>query len=219
MSQSVSALLLLSRDAPSDPATWEVVEVDGVLRGLVEGAVAAKPALRIGSAIEGVLPVAGDRYQLNALFASIIENATHYTPDGGSVTVTAGVRDSDVEVEVADSGVGFTETERAHAFDRFYRGQRRGRCARKAPGWASQSPGVSSSCTTGRWRSGKATRAGRRSAFACHWWDRFRQSSESVAKAFSARGRRWCAAGQPRPAHHAWSWPQMRGPSSEHCFQ
>jgi len=25
-------------------------------------------------------------------------------------------------VEVADSGVGFTETERAHAFDRFYRG-------------------------------------------------------------------------------------------------
>lgn len=122
MSQSVSALLLLSRDAPSDPATWEVVEVDGVLRGLVEGAVAAKPALRISSAIEGVLPVAGDRYQLNALFASVIENATQYTPDGGSVTVTAGVRDSDVEVEVADTGVGFTETERAHAFDRFYRG-------------------------------------------------------------------------------------------------
>lgn len=123
MSQSVSALLLLSRDAPADPATWEVVEVDDVLRELVDGAKAANPELQITSSIGSGLPVAGDRYQLNSLFSSVIENATQYTPSGGSIDVSARAEDTDAVIEVADSGVGFTESERAHAFDRFYRGK------------------------------------------------------------------------------------------------
>ncbi len=122
MSQSVSALLLLSRDGPSDPATWEVVDVDGLLRDQVSGVAAANPALRVRFSIEGSLPVAGDRYQLSALFASVIENATQYTPEGGSVNVSSVAEGADVVVEVADSGLGFSDEERAHAFDRFYRG-------------------------------------------------------------------------------------------------
>lgn len=123
MSQSVSALLLLSRDVPSDPATWEVAEVDALLRHLVEGAAAANPELRVTSTIDQGLPVAGDPYQLNALFASVVENAVQYTPAGGEVNIRARQDQADVVIEVADTGVGFTDEERAHAFDRFYRGR------------------------------------------------------------------------------------------------
>lgn len=123
MTQSVSALLLLSRDTPPDPATWEVIEADAVLRDLVAGAAGANPALRVTSEIAGVLPVAGDHYQLRALFASIIENACQYTPDGGDVTVSASHEDGDLVVEVRDSGVGFTGEDLDRAFERFYRGK------------------------------------------------------------------------------------------------
>lgn len=123
MTQSVSALLLLSRDTPPDPATWEVIEADAVLWNLVEGAAGANPALHVTSEIAGALPVAGDRYQLRALFASIIENACQYTPDGGEVTVSASRAGDDLVVEVRDSGVGFTGEDLDRAFDRFYRGK------------------------------------------------------------------------------------------------
>jgi len=124
MTQSVSALLLLSRDTPPNPATWEVIEADAVLRDLVDGAAAANPALRVTSEIAaGALPVAGDRYQLRALFASIIENACQYTPDGGDVTVSASREGGDLVVEVRDSGVGFTGEDLDRAFERFYRGK------------------------------------------------------------------------------------------------
>ncbi|MEO8539896.1 MAG: HAMP domain-containing sensor histidine kinase [bacterium] len=123
MSQSVSSLLLLSRDGPSDPATWEAVEIDPILQRLVEGVKAANPGLRISSEVAPGLVVAGDRYQLNSLFASILENATHYTPEGGSIALTAEAEDGDLVVRISDSGVGFTDEEREHAFERFYRGR------------------------------------------------------------------------------------------------
>lgn len=123
MSQSVSALLLLSREAPADPATWEVAEVDRIVQEVTDGAAAAHPGLRVSAEISAPLPVAGDPYQLNSLVLSIVENATQYTPDGGSVRVVARQDGADALVEVIDSGVGFTDEERAHAFDRFYRGK------------------------------------------------------------------------------------------------
>jgi two-component system phosphate regulon sensor histidine kinase PhoR len=62
--------------------------------------------------------VAGDPYQLESLFASLLENATHYTPDGGAVTVTSRAANDDLVVEIADTGVGFTDEERGNAFQR-----------------------------------------------------------------------------------------------------
>ena len=123
MSQSVSALLLLSRDGPSNPATWEVTDIDELLQPQVEAATAAHPAVHLSSQLAPGLPVAGDRHQLSSLFSSIIENAAQYTPAGGNVRVTAWRDDEDAVVEVADSGPGFSDEDRAQAFDRFYRGR------------------------------------------------------------------------------------------------
>jgi two-component system phosphate regulon sensor histidine kinase PhoR len=58
---------------------------------------------------------------LAAVAEELARNAVEFTPAGGSVVVEVRRERGDVLVEVADTGVGMTADERAHAFERFYR--------------------------------------------------------------------------------------------------
>ena len=51
-----------------------------------------------------------------------MNNAVKYSPEGGSVAVSAQMLDSFCRIDVADSGPGIPESEQAGIFDRFYRG-------------------------------------------------------------------------------------------------
>ena len=46
-----------------------------------------------------------------------------FTPDGGHVRVVLDARDGCARLAVADSGPGVPEAERAHVFERFWRGR------------------------------------------------------------------------------------------------
>ena len=52
---------------------------------------------------------------------NIIENASKYTPEGGSIRVTLRKAGRDAVLEIADTGVGIPEADLPHVFDRFYR--------------------------------------------------------------------------------------------------
>jgi two-component system sensor histidine kinase TctE len=60
---------------------------------------------------------------LTEMVKNLVDNAIRYTPDGGTITVR--VQDSEstggVALEVEDTGIGITESERPMVFDRFYR--------------------------------------------------------------------------------------------------
>ena len=56
--------------------------------------------------------------------SQIVDNALKYSRPGSSIAVTAQARDGSVEIAVTDAGAGLTPDERAHMFDRFYRGAR-----------------------------------------------------------------------------------------------
>ncbi|HAJ16905.1 MAG TPA: hypothetical protein DCL57_02190, partial [Microbacterium sp.] len=57
-----------------------------------------------------------------AILTQILVNAIRFTPAGGEVVVSTDVLgDSRPVVEIRDTGVGMTETERRRAFERFYR--------------------------------------------------------------------------------------------------
>lgn len=122
MSRAISGLLLLARDMDASGTAWEVVELSKLLEGLVQGASIASPGLSISAEIEAGLEIGGDAHQINDLFASILENAQRYTPDGGSVRLGASRSGSDVVVEVADSGIGLGEENPDHLKERFRRG-------------------------------------------------------------------------------------------------
>ena len=64
-----------------------------------------------------------DREKLRQILANLVDNAVKFSPDGGTVTVTARRRDETVEVRVVDEGIGIPEDEQRRIFTRFYRGE------------------------------------------------------------------------------------------------
>lgn len=62
--------------------------------------------------------------QVGRLVGVLVDNAIRYTPPGGSVLVSVTHRSGgEATLEVCDSGVGIPESDRAHIFERFYRGE------------------------------------------------------------------------------------------------
>ncbi|MBD5161288.1 MAG: cell wall metabolism sensor histidine kinase WalK [Oscillibacter sp.] len=65
--------------------------------------------------------IMGDRSRLEQVMMNVVGNSIKYTPDGGTITVDAGVRDRNVWIEVSDTGIGIPKKDRERIFDRFYR--------------------------------------------------------------------------------------------------
>ena len=75
---------------------------------------------RIDVAVPASLPVHADRDRIDQVLTNLIENAVKYSPDGGPIAVSAEGRRGEVEVRVADTGVGIPAEHRENVFERFY---------------------------------------------------------------------------------------------------
>ena len=62
--------------------------------------------------IEGAVP---------QVLIALLDNAFKYTPEGGTVTLSAAVEDNVVRIRVRDTGVGISKEDLPHVFDRFYK--------------------------------------------------------------------------------------------------
>ncbi|MEZ4620052.1 MAG: ATP-binding protein [Caldilineaceae bacterium] len=67
------------------------------------------------------LPILGDSDQLHQLFTNLLDNAIKYTPAGSQVTFEAIHNADQIQVTVADSGIGIVAEHLPHLFSRFYR--------------------------------------------------------------------------------------------------
>jgi len=76
--------------------------------------------------------VKGDQTCVSVLLDNLVGNAIKYNRPGGSVTVTADPRDTEVEIAVSDTGIGIPEKYRPFLFDEFFRVE--GESARKSSG-------------------------------------------------------------------------------------
>jgi two-component system OmpR family sensor kinase len=65
--------------------------------------------------------VLGDPDHLYRVLSNLLDNAVHYTPEDGEITLSAGVECDRVRLMVADTGCGIAESQLPHVFDRFYR--------------------------------------------------------------------------------------------------
>jgi signal transduction histidine kinase len=117
--------LLLVAEAERGPLALEVADVD-ILALAADAAEAARPSANTRGVVIDVEPgsagtVAGDPTRLAQMLDNLVSNAIKFTPEGGRVTVRAGLRGSDAVFEVADTGEGVAPADRVHLFDPFFR--------------------------------------------------------------------------------------------------
>jgi two-component system sensor histidine kinase TctE len=124
----VNQLLALARAENQNPHSKSFVplELGELARSAVHDFVQISFTRQIDLGFEQpghAVTVIGNPLTLRELLNNLIDNALHYTPRGGSITVR--VRTSDdhqfAYLEVEDTGPGIPVAERSHVFERFYR--------------------------------------------------------------------------------------------------
>ena len=80
------------------------------------------PAIAFGLDVDGEeFNVLADAYGISSAIGNLLENAVKYIGDGSHVELALCERGSDVHLEVRDDGVGISDVEKEHIFDKFYR--------------------------------------------------------------------------------------------------
>jgi signal transduction histidine kinase len=83
-----------------------------------------KPMVFSLDADKDIPPVVGDEERVRQVLGNLVDNAYHYTPENGQVTVhIEAMNGSEIQVDVIDSGVGIPVEDQERVFDRFYRGE------------------------------------------------------------------------------------------------
>lgn len=73
---------------------------------------------------EGMPTVRGEHARLVQVFENLLDNASRFTPDGGTITLSVRALDDSVETTVADSGIGISTHALPRVFDPFEQDER-----------------------------------------------------------------------------------------------
>lgn len=128
LSQLVEDLLLLSRFDSGRVAPGEQhIEVSRLVRHLVAEYAARLQAkhLTLDLDVPADLPsLEASLNHLRVVLRNILDNAVHYTPEGGSITWQFQIENGSLHSTMRDSGRGIAAADLAHLFERFYRADR-----------------------------------------------------------------------------------------------
>lgn len=125
MSQLVDDLLWLARsDRTHVPTCTVTIPLEDLLEDVLDQYMpqAEQKHIDLKADLHSHLSVLGDPQQLKRLFANLVTNALHYTPSGGTVTLSSSLEPDDwVSVRIVDTGIGIAPEHLPFIFDRFWR--------------------------------------------------------------------------------------------------
>lgn len=120
----ISDLLALARAdegqtvLESEPVCLELLALEAVA---IAEPLARERDIRIEVQVRESATIVGDEARLMQAVMNVLDNAIRFTPPGGRVVVTIGIRDDRALLSVADTGVGIAPEHQSSIFDRFYR--------------------------------------------------------------------------------------------------
>jgi len=120
---AVSATRMAQADSPEALATPERTTLEPLIAEALREAAGAAPERRVTLSME-VQPAAEeavlDRSQVLQAVDALVRNGIRFTPDGGSVRVSAWGEHDDLHVAVRDTGIGLSAEARHRLFDDAY---------------------------------------------------------------------------------------------------
>lgn len=121
----VNDLLVISAiELGEKKLTFEAVSVKGIIESivpLIEFGVKEKGITIEKDIADGLNPVKGDRDSLGQILLNVLDNAVKFTPEGGTISITASSVDENVAIRVEDTGIGIPKNEIPRLGERFYR--------------------------------------------------------------------------------------------------
>ena len=105
----------------------QAVRPSGIINHTIQAftASAHEKELRLESQLTESLPlVSADPLRVVQVLTNLLQNAIKFTPNGGTITVSACESGPDVQFSVTDTGIGIPPVELDRIFDRFYQVRR-----------------------------------------------------------------------------------------------
>ena len=102
----------------------EVIDAPNLIRGIVESVIPLAAGNQIDIQLSAIpeATLRGDVRRLEQVFVNLLGNSLKFTRAGGRIMVSARIAGRNLEVRVADDGIGIAPEFLPHVFDRFRQG-------------------------------------------------------------------------------------------------
>ncbi len=106
---------------PMHPEPVNAGAIAGEVAGAIQPVAWDQRRVSVRSIVPGTLPPAlADPVRVRQILNNLVYNALRHTPEGGLVVIDGAEAGDAIELQVSDTGIGMTDEERQHVFERFY---------------------------------------------------------------------------------------------------